>query len=124
MFSAIAESHTVSAADVYFSPLQTGQSGWTLQYTGSAAWMYRIWIEEVAGLQRRGNTLTMQPVIPADWPGPKTSTVLGEPASEISVVRTTDGPRVEVDGRVVPEGIVPLLDDGATKHVTVFIAQA
>ena len=61
----------VSAADkIYSSPLQSGQSGWTW-YTGSSAWMYRIWIEEVVGLRRRGNSLTVQPVIPPEWPGLK-----------------------------------------------------
>ena len=103
--------------------LQSGQSGWTW-YTGSAAWMYRIWIEEVAGLQRRGNSLTIRPVIPPDWPGFKISYRFGKTRYEISAVRTTDGSRVEMDGKVLPEGIVPLLDDGATKQVIVFIAPA
>jgi cyclic beta-1,2-glucan synthetase len=125
----------VSAADVYYSALQTGRSGWTW-YTGSAAWMYKIWVEDVLGLQRRGNSLTVRPAIPPEWPGFKASWRFGKSLYEISVVRTSDGandgpndgandgPRVETDGKVMSDGNVSLLDDGATRHVTVFIPAA
>jgi cyclic beta-1,2-glucan synthetase len=113
----------ISAADVYSSPLQSGQSGWTW-YTGSAAWMYRIWIEEVVGLKHRGNSLTIRPVIPPEWPGFKASWRFGKTRYEISVVRTSDASRVEMDGKVLQEGIIPLLDDGATKQVIVVIPPA
>ncbi len=58
----------VTAADVSSAPGMTGRCGWTW-YTGSAAWMYRIWIEEVLGFHLHGDTLTISPVTPADWPG-------------------------------------------------------
>ena len=38
------------AADVYSLESQPGRGGWTW-YTGSAGWMYRVWLEEVLGLQ-------------------------------------------------------------------------
>ncbi len=44
----------VVAADVYAAAGHIGQSGWTW-YTGSAGWMYRIWIEEVLGFRLRGH---------------------------------------------------------------------
>jgi cyclic beta-1,2-glucan synthetase len=56
----------VSPADVSFSTGREGRAGWTW-YTGSAAWMYRIWIEEILGFNLRGDTLTISPVIPDDW---------------------------------------------------------
>jgi cyclic beta-1,2-glucan synthetase len=58
----------VSPADVSFSPGREGRAGWTW-YTGSAGWMYRIWIEEVLGFHLRGDTLTISPAIPDDWDG-------------------------------------------------------
>ena len=58
----------VVAADVYAASGRVGQSGWTW-YTGSAAWMYRIWIEEVLGLQIRGDQFSVDPAIPDEWPG-------------------------------------------------------
>jgi cyclic beta-1,2-glucan synthetase len=58
----------VVAADVYSLETQPGRGGWTW-YTGSAGWMYRVWLEEVLGFRLRGNQLSIVPVIPEDWPG-------------------------------------------------------
>ena len=52
----------------FAAPGRAGRSGWTW-YTGSAGWMYRIWIEEVLGFQLRGDLLTLSPVLPEEWPG-------------------------------------------------------
>lgn len=57
----------VVAADVYSLAGREGRGGWTW-YTGSAAWMYRVWVEEVLGLHLRGDNLTIAPVIPPSWP--------------------------------------------------------
>jgi cellobiose phosphorylase len=57
----------VVAADVYSLENQPGRGGWTW-YTGSAGWMYRVWLEEVFGFKLRGNHLSIEPTIPEDWP--------------------------------------------------------
>jgi cellobiose phosphorylase len=56
------------AADVYSLESQPGRGGWTW-YTGSAGWMYRVWLEEVLGFKLRGDRLSIEPAIPEDWPG-------------------------------------------------------
>jgi cyclic beta-1,2-glucan synthetase len=111
----------VSAADVYASPLQTGQSGWTW-YTGSSGWMYRIWIEEVLGFRVRGSSFTVSPAIPADWPGFKIAWRHGAAVYRIFVERKNESPRVKLDGVMLPGGVVPLIDDGAEHNVLVQIA--
>ncbi len=58
----------VVAADVSAPPAKAGRAGWTW-YTGSAGWMYRVWIEEVLGFRLRGDRLTIAPAIPDDWSG-------------------------------------------------------
>jgi cellobiose phosphorylase len=58
----------VAAADVYSLKSQLGHGGWTW-YTGSAGWMYRVWLEEVFGFKLRGNRLSIEPAIPEEWPG-------------------------------------------------------
>jgi cellobiose phosphorylase len=58
----------VVAADVYSLESQLGRGGWTW-YTGSAGWMYRIWLEEVLGFKLRGDRLSIEPAIPENWPG-------------------------------------------------------
>jgi cellobiose phosphorylase len=54
------------AADIYSNPSHLAKGGWTW-YTGSAAWTYRIWIEEILGLKKRGDKLTFLPALPDDW---------------------------------------------------------
>ncbi|NDE91009.1 MAG: hypothetical protein EB059_07730 [Alphaproteobacteria bacterium] len=55
-------------ADVYDNPQHRGRGGWSW-YTGSSGWMYRVGIEEILGLQLRGDRLTMTPHIPQTWNG-------------------------------------------------------
>jgi len=52
----------VIAADVYRLPGRVGRGGWSW-YTGSAAWMYRAWVEEVLGLRIRADEMRLEPVI-------------------------------------------------------------
>src|SRR5471030_3395623 len=58
----------VMAADVYGAAPHAGRGGWTW-YTGSAGWMYRFSVESLLGLQRNGNQLRVEPLIPPHWPG-------------------------------------------------------
>ncbi len=110
----------VSAADVYASPLQTGQSGWTW-YTGSAAWMYRVWLEEVIGLRRRGKTLEIKPAIPANWNDFKITYRYENTEYRIAVRRAPQSPRVELDGTVLPNGVIPLAGGGTPHDVVVYV---
>ncbi len=74
----------VAAGDVYRLPGRMGQGGWSW-YTGSAAWMYRAWVEEVLGLRVRGTTLAISPVIPGWWDGFQMDYRHGESVYEIHV---------------------------------------
>ncbi len=58
----------VVAADVYSVAPHAGRGGWTW-YTGSAGWLYRAGLESLLGIQKKGNTLMIQPCIPKTWPG-------------------------------------------------------
>ena len=117
----------VVSADVSAAKGRVGQSGWTW-YTGSAAWMYRIWIEEVLGLQVRGDRLTVDPSIPLEWPGFEMSYRHGATVYEITVRR--DARRgaidlaIDLDGEAVPGGFIQLDDKGGTHQVTVSIPAA
>ena len=112
----------VVAADVSSAAGKVGRCGWTW-YTGSAAWMYRIWIEEVLGFQLRGDRLTMAPVIPGDWIGFEITYRYRNTTYEISVRRRAgnEGRIVELDGSKVESASIPLTDDGGVHKVTVWI---
>ena len=113
----------VVAADVSAAPGKEGRSGWTW-YTGSAAWMYRTWIEEVLGFRMSGDKLRIQPVIPDDWPGFEIRFRYRKTLYEIVVRRRVSSvaPEVEVDGLPVNGGHIQLIDDGVTHQVIVQIA--
>ncbi len=111
----------VTAADVSSAPHMTGRCGWTW-YTGSAAWMYRIWIEEVLGFHLHGDTLTISPVTPADWTGFEMTYRHRSATYQIAVTAHPDDstvPQVEVDGQLQGDARVHLADDGAVHHVKV-----
>jgi len=108
----------VVSADVYRLPGRVGQGGWSW-YTGSAAWMYRAWIEEVLGLQVHGNLMRMNPVIPVTWPGFNLSYRHGETVYSIQVEnpdRCECGVAwVEMDGQRITGGVITL-ERGLVKH--------
>jgi cyclic beta-1,2-glucan synthetase len=105
------------AADVSTAPGRVGRAGWTW-YTGSAAWMYRIWIEAVLGFQLRGNTLTMKPVIPREWPGFQLTYRYRSTTYEITITNVAghDSPGHAIDGTTIT-----LVDDGAIHEVEVLV---
>jgi cellobiose phosphorylase len=108
----------VIAADVYSAPGHEGRGGWTW-YTGSASWLYRLGVEQLLGLRRAGDTLTVTPCLPPEWPGYAATYCVGATYYRITVERG-DGPaEVTLDGAPLPDGRVPLRDDGVTHEVRV-----
>ena len=112
----------VVAADVYRLPGRIGQGGWSW-YTGSAAWMYRAWIEEVIGLQVRDGRMTLHPVFPDSWQGFRLRYRYGEAVYEIKVENPHKcGCGVEsttLDGQLQTDGIIALEKNCVTHHVVV-----
>jgi cyclic beta-1,2-glucan synthetase len=108
----------VVAADVYRLPGRVGQGGWSW-YTGSAAWMYRAWVEEVLGLRVQGDQMRVSPVIPATWPGFNLTYRHCETVYAIQVENPDGCERgvawVEMDGQRVAGGAIPL-ERGLVKH--------
>jgi len=113
----------VVAADVYGVAPHVGRGGWTW-YTGSAGWMYRVFLESVLGLTLEGGTaLVLRPVIPAEWPGfsiqyrtptgTYTVAVTNGPGGHVSAA-TLDGAALEVEGSAVRVPLTP-----GDHHVTV-----
>jgi cyclic beta-1,2-glucan synthetase len=102
------------AADVSAPPAHAGRAGWTW-YTGSAGWMYRVWIEDVLGFQRRGDQLVIAPVLPDDWSGFEITYRYRSTVYEFEVRR--------VESADIPlNASVQLIDDGGTHKVTVWIS--
>src|SRR5262245_23578367 len=114
----------VVPGDVYSLAGQVGRGGWTW-YTGAAAWTYRVWLEEILGFQRHGDTLTINPVIPENWPGFRLRNRFGNTTYHITVENpdhcSQGVTRVELDGIPVPDKIVTLRDDSLRHEVHVVL---
>ena len=54
------------AADVCAADKISGRGGWSW-YTGSAAWMYRIIVEDLLGIKCRKGKLIIDPNLPSSW---------------------------------------------------------
>ncbi|HYP89484.1 MAG TPA: hypothetical protein VEQ59_15055, partial [Polyangiaceae bacterium] len=103
-----------------------GRGGWTW-YTGSASWMYRIAVEHILGLQRRGAALEVSPCVPSSWTEFEVTYRHGK--SELRLrFENPDGVatgvrRIELDGRELPSPSIQLVDDGQAHEVRVVMGQ-
>jgi cyclic beta-1,2-glucan synthetase len=103
----------VVAADVYSLESEIGRGGWTW-YTGSAGWMYRVWLEEVLGFKVRAGKLFMEPVIPADWPGFVLTFRYGRTEYRIEVENGGERSREHIE----------LIDDGGSHAIRLYAGSA
>ena len=110
----------VIAADVYSTEPYAGRGGWTW-YTGSASWMYRLGTEMLLGIQRSGDTLKIEPHVPQDWSEYQINYRFGKTMYHIRVERRVDDGEgaISMDGKSLPDGSIPLLDDGGMHEVVV-----
>ncbi|HUW40168.1 MAG TPA: glucoamylase family protein [Rectinemataceae bacterium] len=110
----------VMTADVYDLPGHVGRGGWSW-YTGSSAWMYRTWVEEVLGLKLRGERLSLDPVIPGWWKGFRMKFRHGEALYEIEVENPDNRERgiawLELDGVRLQDAVLALERDRGTHRV-------
>jgi cyclic beta-1,2-glucan synthetase len=112
----------VVAADVYSVTPHIGRGGWTW-YTGSASWMYRLGIEAILGLKRKGNRLQIDPCIPDSWGEYKLTYRDGETPYHIHI-RNPQGVnrgvrQIKLDGNILPDDHIPLLQDSGQHEVDV-----
>jgi len=112
----------VVAADIYALEGHVGRGGWTW-YTGSAGWMYRVWLEEIFGFHLRGDKLTISPCIASDWHGFTLRYRYRSAHYEIVVENPKHVCRgvelVELDGEIAADKVLHLKDDGASHAVRI-----
>jgi hypothetical protein len=80
----------------------------------------------VLGFQLHGRAFSLKPAIPDDWPGFEITYRYRSATYKIEVVRqTTSGgaQELEADGRLITDGAVPLVDDGAVHSVELRLAR-
>jgi cyclic beta-1,2-glucan synthetase len=117
----------VACGDVYSVPPHVGRGGWTW-YSGSAAWMYRVAVENILGLRLSGDTLLIAPVIPKAWPNFEATIRRGDATFEVMVEnpdgRCTGVAAAWLDGKPVAfdKGIT-LVRDGASHKIRIVLGE-
>jgi cellobiose phosphorylase len=111
----------VVAADVYGVMPHTGRGGWTW-YTGSAGWMYRLIVESLLGLRLEVNKLRIVPCLPAAWTKFQIHYRYRNTFYHITINNNGVDARFRrlmLDGAVVSEDFITLVDDGRDHNVEV-----
>jgi len=110
----------VITADIYALKDRVGRGGWSW-YTGSSSWYYRVWIEDVLGFHKRGDTLFIEPSLPPDWNEITVRYRFGTSVYQIAIAHG-EAKQTEIDGEVLADGQgIELRDDGQTHDVRVTI---
>ncbi|QUG73505.1 cyclic beta 1-2 glucan synthetase (plasmid) [Erwinia sp. E602] len=108
----------VMSADVYSVAPHTGRAGWSW-YTGSAGWAYRLLTEELLGIRRYGNSLTVHSLLPDSWPSFSMTYQHGSSQYHITVSRGEVTYQVTLDGIPLADDRIPLMDDGKTHTIEI-----
>jgi cellobiose phosphorylase len=114
----------VIVADIYDLENRVGRGGWSW-YTGSASWIYRVWLEEVLGFKLRDQMLSLNCCIPKEWDQFKIWYRYKSSHYEISVTNphhvNRGNPSITLDGVLLASQEIPLVDDGAQHTVSIVI---
>jgi cyclic beta-1,2-glucan synthetase len=112
----------VIAADVYSAPSHAGRGGWTW-YTGSSGWMYRLGVEAILGLRREGYWLRVDPCISGSWPEFEVTYRFKQAVYHIRVENPVGNcrgvERMTLDGKVLSDFRIPLIDENRQHQVTI-----
>ena len=112
----------VVAGDVYAGNPLEGRGGWSW-YTGSASWLYRVGLESLLGFRLQGNKLKISPCIPNLWKEYEIYYKYGKSKYSIQVKNpeglTTGKVEINVDGSILENSEINLIDDG--KNHSVFV---
>ncbi len=87
--------------------------------------MYRIAVEELLGIKRRGDHLLIEPCIPRSWPQFEVTYRLGSAQWHIRCENPnkTGGQvkQTELDGKPLDRPEIPLADDGKVHEVKIVL---
>ncbi|WP_080904103.1 GH36-type glycosyl hydrolase domain-containing protein [Parabacteroides sp. Marseille-P3160] len=113
----------VIAADIYAAEGYPGRGGWTW-YTGSAAWMYRLLVETLLGINLVGDRLDLSPHLPKKWDRYKVHYRYKETVYHITFSRISDSSsaHITLDGKILDrKNSLPLINDKIEHSVEMWI---
>ena len=111
----------VIAADIYANENYPKRGGWTW-YTGSAGWFYRVGLNDILGIQRKGNKLYINPNIPSKWNGFKANYTYNGTVYKIEVVIGTKK-TVKLDNKLLTTDYIELISDKKNHKIKITISK-
>jgi len=79
-------------------------------YDESAAWYFSVFLHQILGLHKSGETLRFCPVVPHKWEALRTTLRYGASTYHLHATRQCLSPTS--DGEALPDGMLHLVDDG------------
>jgi cyclic beta-1,2-glucan synthetase len=99
------------AADIYTQPPFSGMAGWTW-YTGSASLYYKAILEEILGVEIRGDKIHLNPRVPKDWQKFKVNITLNKASYEIiynnKLQKKFTKTEIIIDGKKISNSYFPI----------------
>ncbi len=110
------------ASDIYTEPPYVGRGGWTW-YTGSAATLYFVFVEEILGFKVRGDKFSINPCIPKTWGELSIRFQCKSASYKIKISNpknlSTGVKEISFDGSKLASDSIPLLDDNHDHEVEI-----
>ncbi|MCY6483224.1 cyclic beta 1-2 glucan synthetase [Clostridium aestuarii] len=112
----------VMTADVYGREPHIGRGGWSW-YTGTSGWMYRVALEGILGLKFKGKKgFTIEPAVPEEWKDFEIEYNMEE-CKYIIKISKGDKEETKLDGNMLEDGVIPLMNSGVHQVEVVFNPQ-
>ena len=100
----------VLAADI----TPQGRGGWTW-YTGSAGWLYQVFLCDFLGFDRRGDAVRLSPRLPATWD--RFTLIYRVGRNRYLLTAARDVPYITLDGEKQVGAYVDIRDDGEEHEI-------
>ena len=91
-----------------------GRAGWTW-YTGSAGWLYEVFLHDFMGFDKKGDGVRLSPRAPAGWE--EVTLLYRFGGSRYQLTARRDAPYITLDGEKMTGAYVPLRDDGRAHEI-------
>ena len=109
----------VIAGDVYSNKYMTGRGGWSW-YTGSSSWYYKVCLENILGLKKKGTKLYLPQRIPNQWEKFEIQYRYKSNLYNIKIEkRKTESKKVICNGNEIEKTYIELRDDNKIENIEI-----
>ncbi len=109
----------VIAGDVYSNKYMTGRGGWSW-YTGSSSWYYKVCLENILGLKKKGTKLYLPQRIPNQWEKFEIQYRYKSNLYNIKIEKSkTESKKVICNGNEIEKTYIELRDDNKIENIEI-----